>query len=254
MDYAEFMRSLPLSPESGCSYYPERMSRIRGFSLTQAPTPIVLDRLLDFGFRRAGNFFYRTVCQACSDCLSYRIRLSKFEIHAKDRRLLKKNRDMRIEFGAPKIDSEKEELYLRYQRSRHTGSYGDSSEEILKTMRFQMYEGADSSGEIRILDSEKLIGWILLDLGEENVSAVYSVFDPERKERGLGNFLVLGSILWAKENGFKNYHLGLYLPGHPKMDYKAKWKPAEILDKSSGLWLDSEEFLEDFRPGTHSPT
>ncbi len=249
LEYKQFLNSLPVYPESGCSYYPEKLSQIKGFGLSEIPDKEILDMLLRFGFRRSGNFYYRTACASCSHCLSYRIPLEKFVVSSNRKRIQKKNLDLRIESGPPEMNSEKQNLYIRYQRSRHEGSYGISEEELLETMNFQMYEGSENSSEIRIWKEKQLLGWILLDRGKETVSAVYSVFDPEKKERSLGNLLILSSILWAKENGYKEYHLGLFLPGHPKMDYKSQWKPAEILDKDSGDWEDSEIYLHKYLSG-----
>lgn len=249
LEYGDFMNSLYESEESSCSYYPERNSKVRAFTVPSALDRGILDQVLGFGFRRSGNFYYRTTCRLCNDCLSYKIPLPKFELGSRHKRILKTNSDLSLEFGPPRIDSAKEELYTRYQVSRHAGSYGARKEALVAAMRSQMYEGSENSGELRLLFSEKLLGWILLDLGKKSVSAVYSVFDPDERKRSLGNALVLLSILWAKENGFEDYHLGLYLPGHPKMNYKGDWKPAEILEKKTGIWTEAEEFLRFFQPG-----
>ncbi|GBF37834.1 arginyltransferase [Leptospira johnsonii] len=160
--------------------------------------------------------------------------------------MIKKNNDLTLKISLPLIDAEKKNLYLKYQKSRHEGSYGESESEILKNMKFQMYEGSNNSTELLLYKKDILLGWILLDLGLETVSAVYSVFDPEESKRSLGNFLILSSILWAKENGFKEFQLGLFLPGHPKMDYKKNWRPSEILDRSTGVWKESGSFLSDY--------
>ncbi|TGK05526.1 arginyltransferase [Leptospira langatensis] len=243
IDYFEFLDSLPTSPDSACSYYPERISRIKGFAWKEKIAASVLDFLFRFGFRRSGNFYYRTDCPNCSHCLSYRIPLHTFSPNANQKRIQRKNADLRITVSSPEINSEKKSLYSKYQRSRHEGYYGDSEEELVQAMRMQMYDGSGNSREIQIHTEERLLGWMLLDLGKETVSALYSVFDPEEEKRSLGNFLILSAILWAKNNGFLEFHLGLYLPNHPKMDYKSKWKPAEILEKKTGVWEKSEIFL-----------
>ncbi|MEI1279214.1 arginyltransferase [Leptospira venezuelensis] len=246
LDYFTFLGSLPETPESECAYYPERNSKVKGFFSKEKLPPEILDDLFRFGFRRSGNLFYRTNCSVCSHCLSYRVLLSEFSPSSNHKRLIKKNQDLIIKTSPPVIDADKESLYVRYQTSRHEGSYGESESEILETMKFQMYEGSENSGELLLYKRDVLLGWILLDLGLETVSAVYSVFDPDESKRSLGNFLILSSILWAKENGFKEFQLGLFLPGHPKMDYKRNWKPSEILDRETGVWTKSDSFLSDY--------
>ncbi|PJZ50073.1 arginyltransferase [Leptospira saintgironsiae] len=246
LDYFAFLNSLPETPESECAYYPKRNSKVKGFFSKEKLPPEILDDLFRFGFRRSGNLFYRTNCSVCSHCLSYRVLLPEFFPSSNHRRLIKKNQDLIVKISPPVIDDDKKNLYVKYQKSRHEGSYGESESEILETMKFQMYEGSENSGELLLYKNDALLGWILLDLGLETVSAVYSVFDPEESKRSLGNFLILSSILWAKENGFKEFQLGLFLPGHPKMDYKKNWKPAEILDRAKGIWKKSESFLSDY--------
>ncbi|TGK43798.1 arginyltransferase [Leptospira andrefontaineae] len=246
IDYFQFLNSLPETPESECSYYPERRSKVKGFILRENIPLEGLDVLFRFGFRRSGNFFYRTNCSSCSHCLSYRIPLENFEKTSSHKRLEKINSDLGLKTSLPQIDSNKENLYLRYQRSRHKGIHGESDFEILETMKYQMYVGSENSLELLLSKDENLLGWILLDIGKETVSAVYSVYDPEESKRSLGNFLILSSILWAKENGFKEFQLGLFLPGHPKMDYKKNWKPSEILNRDTGVWKKSESFLPDY--------
>ncbi|EMJ96972.1 MULTISPECIES: arginyltransferase [unclassified Leptospira] len=246
LDYFTFLNSLPETPESECAYYPDRNSKVKGFLYKEKIPPEILDDLFRFGFRRSGNFFYRTNCSVCSHCLSYRVMLSDFFPSSNHKRIIKKNQDLTLQISLPLINDEKKNLYVKYQRSRHEGSYGESESEILENMRFQMYEGSLHSRELLLYKNDVLLGWILLDLGLETVSAVYSVFDPEERKRSLGNFLILSSILWAKENSFKEFQLGLFLPGHPKMDYKKNWKPSEILDRSSGVWKESGAFLSDY--------
>ncbi|WP_210410889.1 arginyltransferase [Leptospira sarikeiensis] len=243
IDYFQFLNSLPETPESECSYYPDRTSKVKGFILRENIPSEGLDVLFRFGFRRSGNFFYRTNCSDCSHCLSYRVPLGSFEKTSSHKRLEKINSDLILQTSLPQIDESKESLYLKYQKSRHQGSHSGSDFEILETMKYQMYVGSESSLELLLFKENTLLGWILLDLGKETVSAVYSVFDPDEDKRSLGNFLILSSILWAKEKGFTELQLGLFLPGHPKMDYKKNWKPSEILNKETGLWEKTESFL-----------
>ncbi|PKA02422.1 arginyltransferase, partial [Leptospira ellisii] len=72
------------------------------------------------------------------------------------------------------------------------------------------------------------------------------VYDPEETKRGLGSFAILRSILYAKESGMKYFHLGYFLPGHPDMDYKRNWTPAEIKEPNSEVWIPAEEFRRRF--------
>ncbi|TGK17429.1 arginyltransferase [Leptospira fluminis] len=244
--YLRFLESIPSSPPGECSYYPDRISKVKGFLSKKPPNLSALDFLLASGFRRSGELFYRTACDSCIHCLSYRIPLHQFTISKSLKRLGKRNVDLIPSVHSPEMTPEKAELYVKYQNARHPGSYGNTDSELQETMFGQMYLGSENSVELQIRKEGRLLGWILLDCGEVAVSAVYSVFDSEFHTRSLGKFLILASLLWAKEKGFLEYHLGLFLPGHPKMDYKGFWKPAEILDQRTGNWIESRKFLADY--------
>ncbi|PKM01576.1 MAG: arginyltransferase, partial [Gammaproteobacteria bacterium HGW-Gammaproteobacteria-6] len=46
---------------------------------------------------------------------------------------------------------------------------------------------------------------------------------------------VLQQILWAQREGLRHLYLGYWIANHPKMDYKARFAPLEILD--NGRWV-----------------
>ncbi|PJZ70099.1 arginyltransferase [Leptospira perolatii] len=242
--YSRFLNSLPQTNPSFCSYYENRVSVSKGFYASKTMQQEALDFLFRSGFRRSGELYYCPACPTCSHCLSIRIPLSVYKTTRSNRRLLSKNSDLTLSVGDPTIDKENLNLYFRYQLSRHRGSYGYSEMELEQAMRGQMYEGSENSKELRLYLGQSLVGLILLDVGKETLSAVYSFFDPDETDRSLGNFLILRSIVWGQEMGYNEFHLGLYLPNHPKMDYKGRWKPAEILDRKTGEWIDSEVFLQ----------
>ena len=46
----------------------------------------------------------------------------------------------------------------------------------------------------------KLIGVILLDVNDTTLSAVYSFFEPNFKQIGLGNFMISQCLIYGKKN------------------------------------------------------
>ena len=61
--------------------------------------------------------------------------------------------------------------------------------------------------------------------GEENLC---------RAMRSLGVFSVLHEIEWAKRHGIPHYYLGYWVHGAATMQYKANYRPHELLDR--GEW------------------
>ena len=147
------------------------------------------------------------------------------------------------------LTSEKEALYLRYQHSQHyikdivrpdaerfvDTSYDEAS--LLDTLEFQMYTNPRSTRELQLHCDGQLLGFGTLDLSANAVSAVYFVFDPDHARRSLGTLAILAGLDWAREREIQYYYLGFYIPGHPKMEYKRHFMPAEIRDPAAGNWV-----------------
>ena len=76
----------------------------------------------------------------------------------------------------------------------------------------------------------------LTDVLSDGVSMVYSFFDPDRAGDSLGSYVILDHIAIAREAGLPYVYLGYWVPGSPKMDYKARYKP--LRDLRDGRWVD----------------
>jgi len=104
-----------------------------------------------------------------------------------------------------------------------------------------MYSFTTASWELEFYDSDKLAGFGIVDVGEKSVSAVYHVYHPDYESQSFGTFMILKSMDWLRsENLFLYYHLGLWIPGHPKMDYKKNFRPGEILHPITKIWVPAE--------------
>ena len=80
--------------------------------------------------------------------------------------------------------------------------------------------------------SENLIGSVLLDIDEKNLSAVYSFFDPKFSKLGLGNYMIMQCLLFGKSKDFKYLYLGYYIKELSSMSYKSRFKPGQILNNN----------------------
>jgi len=57
-----------------------------------------------------------------------------------------------------------------------------------------------------------------------------SSYDPSIPKRSLGTFLILDHIRYAAELGVPHVYLGYWVKGSPKMDYKRRFEPLDVLD------------------------
>ena len=59
---------------------------------------------------------------------------------------------------------------------------------------------------------------------------MYTFFDPDLPQLGLGTFSILQQIQWAQREGLRQLYLGYWIAGHGKMDYKRRFRPLEAFD------------------------
>jgi len=85
-------------------------------------------------------------------------------------------------------------------------------------------------------DPRHLVGVCLTDVLDDGLSMVYSFFDPDRAKDSLGTYVILDHVRIAREAGLPYVYLGYWVPGSPKMGYKANFSALEIYKE--GAWTD----------------
>ncbi len=69
----------------------------------------------------------------------------------------------------------------------------------------------------------------------QSLSSVYFYHDPEEHRRGLGTFGGLYEIESARALDIPHYYLGYWIAGCNTMQYKANFRPCEVLHPD-GVW------------------
>ena len=83
---------------------------------------------------------------------------------------------------------------------------------------------------------------------------VYSFFDPALEKLSLGTYLILDHIQIARDLGLPYVYLGYWVPGSPKMGYKANFKGLEVY--RNGDWsevTDPSDYRDDLHPLSTDP-
>jgi arginine-tRNA-protein transferase len=193
----------------------------------------VYHRFMDAGFRRSGKLMYQPVCSGCRACVSLRVPVSTFAASKSQRRCWRKNQDLSITSGEPDATEEKFELYRRYA----TGWHGKpAQEEDWETFESFLYDSPVETVEFCYRDSSgKLLAVGICDVCEHSLSSVYFYHDPSEQKRGLGTFGALHEIETARASGIPHYYLGYWVAGCGAMQYKAHFRPCEVLEPD-GVW------------------
>ncbi len=199
------------------------------------------DALSKQGFRRSQNVLYRPSCADCSACLSARIRVADFAPSKSQKRVEKRNTSLVRRTRAPWATEEQFELFRTYLSQRHAdGGMADMDvfefaamiEETPIKTRVIEYSAPPAPDE----QARSLAAVCLTDVLDDGLSMVYSFYTPDLPAQSLGTYIILDHIRLAQEAGLPYVYLGYWVPGSPKMDYKAKFGPVEVY--VNGEWVE----------------
>ena len=237
--------TLPVAPQfyvtapQPCPYLAGRLERKLFTALQGEHARTLNDALSKQGFRRSQNVLYRPSCAECSACLSARIRVADFEPSRSQRRTLRRNQGLRRDATAPWATEEQFALFRRYLDSRHAdGGMADMDifefaamiEETPIRSRVIEYSTAPSPDSQR----RTLASVCLTDVLDDGLSMVYSFYEPDRARDSLGTYVILDHVEIAREAGLPYVYLGYWVPGSPKMAYKAGFDAVDIY--RAGEW------------------
>lgn len=221
-----------------CPYLPGKVERKLFTALQGDGASNLNDVLSHQGFRRSQNVLYRPSCAGCSACLSARIVVDGFAPSRNQRRILQRNGNLERMSSSPWATEAQFALFRRYLDARHaTGGMADMDAQEFAAMieetpvrsRVVEYHTKAGPGQPSVL-----VAVCLTDVLSDGVSMVYSFFDPDLQANSLGAFIILDHIEVARSAGLPYVYLGYWVPGSPKMDYKARYRPLEIF--TEGRW------------------
>jgi leucyl-tRNA---protein transferase len=207
-----------------CPYISGQDSRSEVFLAEQLPPELYHD-FMDHGFRRSGILLYRPSCPECAECRPIRVPVGEFEPSKSQRRVLRANHDVSMSVALPRFTEEKYKIYTQYLRVQHESRQGCTPEEF---KRF-LYDSPVNTVEFEYRLSGRLVAVTIADLCSRSLSSVYAYYDIEFSMRSLGTFSALQEILFCMSRGTPYYYLGFYVATCPAMNYKARFKPHEIL-------------------------
>ncbi|SFS08436.1 arginyltransferase [Yoonia litorea] len=250
--------TLPFTPQfyvtapQPCPYLPNRMERKLFTALQGDRASDLNDALSKQGFRRSQNVLYRPSCAECAACMSARINVAAFKPSKSQRRILRRASHLDRRATSPWATEEQYDLFRQYLDDRHaTGGMADMD---IFEFAAMVEETPIKSRLFEYNDGRRLSAVCLTDILDDGLSMVYSFFDPEAHRLSLGTYVILDHINVARELGLPYVYLGYWVPGSPKMDYKAKFSGLEIY--RAGQWQplgDPSDYSVDVHPLSTDP-
>jgi leucyl-tRNA---protein transferase len=221
-----------LTAPSPCPYLPGRKERKVFTALDGLDAGALHDVLTNAGFRRSQNIAYRPSCDACDACISARVPVEQFTFNRRWRKIMLRNADLTRSLRPAQATEEQFKLLRRYLASRH--SDGGMAEMTFTDFAAMVEESAVHTHIVEYRYSSgpnrgALAAAALVDALGDGLSMVYSFFDPDEARRSPGVYTILDHIQQARAAGFGYLYLGYWIPGSDKMNYKAEFRPLELL-------------------------
>ena len=205
-------------------------------------SPEAYDELLRRGWRRNGNFFFRTACSACSECKSLRVPVADFTPSKSQRRAVAKNSTLRLVVQPPSVTPEHLDLWNRFHGHMQQRR-GWPESKITEREYIMSFVAGDFSfaRELLYYDQDRLVAVGLVDVTGTSLSSVYFFHDPERRSRALGVYSLVTELKYAQEHGLEHAYLGYWVRECASMNYKAGYRPHELLvalpgDDAAPIW------------------
>lgn len=196
-----------------------------------------LDLLLENGWRHFGAHFFRYSLGFYENEIRpvqpLRVCLSDFILSKSQRRILRRNQDLKIVIRPVEITAEKEFLFERHKQRFKSGT-PDSIYDFLDQNAAHL---PCEALEICLYDNNELLAASFFAVGKSSTSGIYAVFAPEESARSLGIFTMLLEIDFAVKAGKKFYYSGYAYVGNSFYDYKKRFSALERFDWR-GRWVD----------------
>lgn len=219
--------------DHACPYLPGRVAKSRAFWADRMDGAIYR-QFMDAAFRRSGKVVYQPICAGCRQCVPIRIPVKEFTPSKSQRRCWRKNADLLVSVGAPKLTDEKVRLYQKYTAKWH----GAADEKGAESVDAFLYQSPVDTLEYEYRSADgTLLAVGICDVDQISLSSVYFYFDPDQQQRGLGTFGALYELAHAKDHSISYFYLGYWIKDCTAMRYKSSFTPHQILG-ADGVWRD----------------
>ncbi|MEK6626850.1 MAG: hypothetical protein AABY86_17925 [Bdellovibrionota bacterium] len=225
-----YLRKPQLKETFECPYGKGPKARYRDFVAIDVAESD-LDTLFFEGWRKFGPYFFVPNCVDCTACIPIRLVPVDLILTHSQKRVIKRNFDLRMVTGPLNFRPEIFELYLEFQQERF-----EKADIDVEQFYQSFYLVSKHGMQIEYFAKERLIAVGFVDVTDNIMSSVYFFWKPQEYKRMLGIFSILYEIEIAKERQLQFYYLGYALEGLPSMSYKFQFKPHHLYNWELRKW------------------
>jgi arginine-tRNA-protein transferase len=200
------------------------------FRVEWSVLPGRMDELWATGWRHFGAFFFRRYFMEDGEHIlavqPLRVLVNEFQPSKSQRRVLRRNADLRLEIRPTVLDDRLREMFTAHVQ-RFTLNLPPSLESFLGD---QPNTVPCANVTLAVYATHRLVAASFLDLGKNSVSSVYAIFDPADSRRSLGIFTMLKEIEYARQRGCDFYYPGYACHEPSPYDYKKQFAALQWYD------------------------
>jgi arginine-tRNA-protein transferase len=218
------------STPSACGYLPDQRWSLEYEMVADLSADEFSERLQQ-GWRRFGGMLFRPQCPFCRACQSLRVIVDQFEPNRSQRRAWNMNRsDIEVRIGPPTVSRARLNLYDRFHAFQiATKGWPEHPAKDVESYRESFVRNPPFTEEWCYYLKGRLVGVGYADRLDDSMSAIYFFYDPELRARSLGTFNVLCLLDECLQQKYKHLYLGYYVAGCGSLEYKANFKPNQVL-------------------------
>jgi arginyl-tRNA--protein-N-Asp/Glu arginylyltransferase len=209
----------------------------------ESVSPTQMDTLWENGWRHFGTHFFRYNLGIYEfdirRVIPLRVRLAEFSLSKSQRRVLRKNSDLKTVIAPIEITTDAEAIFARH---KHRFDYG-VPDSVYDFLSLSPSKEPCEAKQLSVYAGDSLIAESYFDIGDKAVSGIYAMFEPEYASRSLGIFTMLKEIEFAINSGKEFYYQGYCYDGDSFYDYKKRFRGTEAYDWSFS-W---EKFFQEQR-------
>ena len=236
---AECRLSVVQDQPQPCPYLPNLMARMPLRLPIGKLSGEMSDALLALGYRRSGDFVYRTQCANCEACEPTRVRVQDFVWTDSLRRVLKRgDATIQVRAGTTQSDPQRVALFNAHRLGRHLARDEEPIDE--EGYRSFLVDSCCDTVELSFWLEDRLAAISIVDQTRYSLSAVYTYFDPQLARFSLGTYAILKQFERAQRLNLQYVYLGMYVAANPHLNYKARFLPQQRY--IAGQWRDIAKY------------